>query len=193
MADAHFQVAQQLPLAKTLELEAATLAVDSEAKALCTGLTEEQLTFRMRPERWSIAQNLAHLRTTSEVFLPAIDFVLEHTRKQELLSSGSSALGLYGRLMVWQMDSRWILKLKAPEAIQPRLLPTASLELEHFLSSQAAMRQRIREAEGLNLTAIRFSSPVAKFVRMNLLECFSVLNAHSRRHLRQANRIRRAL
>jgi len=193
MADAHVQIAGQLSPAKTFDLEADTLVVHGEAKTLCEGLTEKQLAFCMRPEKWSIAQNLAHLRTTAEVFLPAIDFVLEQTRMQELLSQDSSALGPYGRLMVWQMNSRWMFKLRAPQAIQPRLLPSPCLELEHFLLSQAAMRKRIQESAGLNLTAMRFPSPVAKFVRMNLLECFSVLNAHCRRHLRQANKVRRAL
>jgi hypothetical protein len=95
--------------------------------------------------------------------------------------------------MVWQMNSRRMFKLKAPQAIQPRLLPSPSLELEHFLLAQAAMRQRIQESEGLSLTAMRFSSPVARLIHMNLLECFSVLNAHSRRHLRQANKVRGTL
>jgi hypothetical protein len=193
MADAQVQIAAQLPLAKTIEFKDATLAVDREAAALCAGLTEEQLSYCVRPESWSIAQNLAHLRTTAEVFLPAIDFVLDQTRTQKLMTDEISGLGPYGRLMVWQMNTRWMFKLKAPQAIQPRLLPFPGMELEHFLESQAAMRKRIQQAEGLNLTAMRFSSPVAKFVRMNLLECFSVLNAHSRRHLRQAHRVRRAL
>jgi hypothetical protein len=34
---------------------------------------------------------------------------------------------------------------------------------------------------------------LASCVRVNLLEFFSLCNAHSRRHLRQANRVRRAL
>jgi hypothetical protein len=193
MADAHISIAGQIPLPRTVELFAATLAVDTEAADLCAGLTEQQLSFSKYPGSWSIAQNLAHLRTTAEVFLPEIDLVLEQTRAQKLLTAEGSVLGPYGRLMVWQMNSRWMFKLKAPLAIQPRLLPSPELELEHFLYSQAAMRKRIQEAEGLSLTAMRFSSPVAKFVRMNLLECFSVLNAHSRRHLRQANKVRRAL
>jgi hypothetical protein len=193
MADAHVSIAGQLPLTNFFALESATLAIDSEARALCVGLTEEQLSFSMRPGSWSIAQNLAHLRVTAEVFLPKIDFVLDQTRTQKLIRPGLSALGPYGRLMVWQMNSRWMFRLKAPQALQPRLLPSPCLELEQFLLSQAAMRKRIQQAEGLNLTAMRFSSPVAKFVRMNLLECFSVLVAHSRRHLRQANKVRRAL
>lgn len=193
MANVYVGVAEQLPPSSILVLESGTLAVDSEAESLCAGLTEEQLAYSMLSERWSIAQNLAHLRTTAEIFLPVIDSVIEHTRHHAWLSHDSSGLGLYGRLMVWQMDSRWMFKLRAPLAIQPRLLSSPCLELEQFLLSQSAMRKRMREAAGLNLTAIRFSSPVARFVRMNLLECFSVLNAHCRRHLRQAKSIRRAM
>jgi hypothetical protein len=65
--------------------------------------------------------------------------------------------------------------------------------LEHFLTSQAAIRQRIADADGLDLTALRFPSPVASYFRVNLLEFFSAFNAHSRRHLWQANNVRRAL
>jgi hypothetical protein len=65
-------------------------------------------------------------------------------------------------------------KLQAPQAIWPQLLPSARLELEHFLISQSEMRKRIEDAEGLNLTAFRFPSPLAKCIRLNLLECFHV-------------------
>ena len=41
------------------------------------------------------------------------------------------------------------------------------------------------------LTGIRFPSPPAGYVRMNLLEFFSVFNGHSRRHLWQAANLRR--
>jgi hypothetical protein len=67
------------------------------------------------------------------------------------------------------------------------------LELEHFLIAQVALRRRIAEADGLDLTALRFPSPVASYIRVNLLEFFSAFNAHSRRHLRQANNVRLAM
>jgi hypothetical protein len=66
-------------------------------------------------------------------------------------------------------------------------------ELDRFLASQAALRQRIADADGLDLTGLRFSSPVTRYFRVNLLEFFSAFNAHSRRHLWQANNVRRAL
>ncbi len=179
--------------AQTVELTEATRAVDLEAIALCAGLSEEQLSWTPRPGRWSIAQNLSHLRRTTEVFLPAVDATLEASRSQKLHSPGPFTLNLYGRFMVWRMDSRPILKMRAPKAIRPRLLGSCAAELDHFLIAQANLRQRIEDAEGCHLTAIRFPSPLASCVRVNLLEFFSLCNAHSRRHLRQANRVRQAL
>jgi len=178
---------------KTVELREATLAVDLEAIQLCAGLSEEQLAWSPRPGRWSIAQNLSHLRRTTEVFLPAVDATLEASRNLKLHSPGPFRLNLYGRLMVWRMESRPILKMRAPKAIRPRLLGSCAAELDHFLISQAALRQRIADAEGFHLTAIRFPSPLASCLRVNLLEFFSLCSAHSRRHLRQANQVRRAL
>ena len=179
--------------AKTVELREATLAVDLEAISLCAGLSEEQLSWSPRPGRWSIAQNLSHLRRTTEVFLPAVEATIEASRNRKLHSPGPFRLNLYGRLMVWRMESRPILKMRAPKAIRPRLLGSCAAELDHFLIAQAALRQRIENAEGFHLTAIRFPSPLASCVRVNLLEFFSLCNAHSRRHLRQANRVRQAL
>jgi hypothetical protein len=191
MADIQFT--GQIYLAETVELCADMLAIDAEAADLCNGLLEEQLSSSIRPGHWSIAQNLAHLRTTTSVFLPVIDLALELSKRRELLSHGPFGLSCYGRFLVWQMEGRPMFKLRAPQAIWPQLLPSARLELEHFLISQSDMRKRIEDAEGLNLTAFRFPSPLAKYIRLNLLECFHVLNAHSRRHLRQAVHVRRTL
>jgi hypothetical protein len=178
---------------KTVELREATLAIDAEAINLCAGLTEDQLSWSLRPGRWSIAQNLSHLRRTTEVFLPAVDATLEASRNRKLHSPGPFTLNLYGRLMVWRIESRPILKMRAPKAIRPRLLDSSASELDHFLLAQAALRQRIDEAEGFHLTAIRFPSPLASCLRVNLLEFFALCNAHSRRHLRQASQVRQAI
>ncbi|MGC2398154.1 MAG: DinB family protein [Acidobacteriaceae bacterium] len=183
----------RMALAKTTELSEATLAVEAAATRLCWGMSEEQLSWQPRPRSWSIAENLAHLRATTEVFLPAVDAALTAIRKAGLESKGSCELGLYGRLLVWSMECRPIIKMRAPKLIQPRLLDSPASELRHFLNSQAAMRQRITDADGLDLTAFRFPSPLVRCLRVNLLEFFSTLNAHSRRHLRQADKVRRKM
>lgn len=188
-----FNFTDRIHLPMIVELSEAALAVDAAAKRLCDGLSEEQLSWRPRPARWSIAQNLAHLCTTTEVFLPAVDSAIEASRIMGLRSDGPFVLSPFGRLIVWRMDARPIIKMQAPRMLRPRLLNSPGLELEHFLISQAAIRQRIADADGLDLTAWRFPSPVASFFRVNLLEFFSAFNAHSRRHLWQAANVRRIM
>jgi hypothetical protein len=188
-----FSFTDRIHLATTVELSEAALAVDAEAKKLWAGLSEEQLSWCPRPGKWSIAQNLAHLRTTTEVFLPAVDSALEASRIMGLRSEGPFVLSPFGRLVVWRMDARPIIKMQAPIILRPQLLSSPALELEHFLISQVAIRQRIAEADGLDLTAWRFSSPLASYFRVNLLEFFSAFNAHSRRHLWQASNVRQAM
>ena len=188
-----FNFTDRIHLAKTVELSETALAVDAEAKKLCAGLSEEQLSWCPRPGRWSIAQNLAHLRMTAEAFLPAVDSALEASRIMGLRGEGPFVLSPFGRLIVWRMDARPIIKMQAPKTLRPRLLSSAGSELEHFLASQVAFRQRIAEAEGLDLTAWRFPSPLTSYFRVNLLEFFSAFNAHSRRHLWQAANVRQIM
>lgn len=193
MTDRLLNLAGQSGLAKTVELSHAMLAIDAGASELCAGLSEEQLSWRPNPEKWSIAHILAHLRRTTEVFLPAVDSALETSRSLGLHSDGPFRLKVYGRLLVWRTEGRPIIRMQAPKPLRPVLLSSPAIELEHFLISQAAMRQRLEAAHGLHLTAMRFPSPVARYFRVNLLEFFCVFNAHSRRHLRQGHSVRRLL
>jgi hypothetical protein len=171
----------------------ATYAIDAEAARLCAGLSSDELCWRPRPRRWSIAENLAHLRITADVFLPVVDIALATTRQLKLVSEGPFSLNMYGRLLKWRIESRPIIRMRSPALLLPRLGCSPDGELEHFLVAQAALRQRIAEAQGLNLTAFRFSSPVASYLRINLLEFFLAFNAHAQRHLRQAHRVRGAM
>ncbi|MGI8770159.1 MAG: DinB family protein [Acidobacteriaceae bacterium] len=167
-------------------------AVNAGAAALCEGLDEDQLAWRPHPGKWSIAENLIHLRTTTAVFLPAVDRALQQTLHRDLRSTGPFRLSWYGRLLVRYVEPPPVIRLPAPKALRP-LPGSPACALESFLRSQAAMMQRIETANGLDLAALRFPSPLASYVRMNLLEFFSVFNGHARRHLWQANNVPREL
>jgi DinB superfamily len=169
------------------------LAVNMEATALCEGLTGDRIACRPHPVKWSIAENFIHLCTTTEVFLPAVDHAIAESRRKDLLDEGPFRLGLYGRILVWYVEPPPAIRLPAPRLLRPRLPGSAEPVLENFLASQAAMTRRMEDAAGLNLTGLRFPSPLASYIRMNLLEFFSVFNGHSRRHLWQAANVRRDL
>jgi hypothetical protein len=177
----------------TSDLSRATYAIEVEAERLCAGMREDQLSWRPQVRCWSIAENLAHLRITTEVFLPAVDAAIIIAKEKKLQCTGPLSLSLLSRLAISRLEPGVRMKLRAPEALQPRSPRAPSVELELFLASQGAIRQRIADVDGLDLTAFRFSSPVTRYVRLNLLEFFLATNAHARRHLQQANAVRQSV
>jgi len=181
---------QQTVFIDTKLLRMELFAVNAGAAAVCEGLTEEQLAWRPHPRKWSIAENLIHLGATTEVCLPAIDRAIMEYRRRELLDSGPFRLGWYGRLLVWYVEPPPAIRLSAPKALRPQLSGSPERALVHFLNLQGAMMRRMEASSGLKLISLRFPDPLASWVRMNLLEFFSVFNAHSRRHLWQANNVR---
>jgi hypothetical protein len=62
--------------------------INEQTTALCAGLNEGQLAWRPQPGRWSIAENLIHLRTVAEVFLPSLDQAIADARTRNLLNDG---------------------------------------------------------------------------------------------------------
>jgi DinB superfamily len=165
-------------------------AVNRSAAALCEGLNEHQLAWRPRPEKWSIAENLVHLRITTEAFLPVVDSAIAESRRREIFGTGLFNLGWYGRLLVWYVEPPPVIRLPAPKKLLPRLSGDPSHALDDFMGAQGMMVQRLASAADLDLTGLRFPSPLASYIRMNLLEFFSVFNGHSRRHMWQAVNVR---
>jgi hypothetical protein len=180
-------------LVDTGTLRTELLSVNSEAAALCEGLSDEHLVRRPHPGEWSIAENFIHLRITTETFLPAVDDALTETRRRKRFGAGPFRLGWYGRLLVWYVEPPPAIRLRAPKTLRPALFGNPSQALDDFLRFQAVMLRRIESASGLDVTGLRFASPLASYVRMNLLEFFSVFNGHSRRHIWQAANVRRLL
>lgn len=177
----------------TNTLRTELLAVNTEATALCDGLTADQLAWRPHPAKWSIAENLIHLCITTEVFIPAVDHAMMECRRRKLLDAGPFRLGWYGRLLVRYVEPPPLIRLPAPRILRPQMSGSPDRALESFLAWQSTMTLRMEGADGLNLTALRFPSPLASYIRMTLLEFFSVFNGHSRRHLWQAVNVRREM
>jgi hypothetical protein len=180
-------------LVDTKSIRAELAAVNREATALCAGLTVEQFSRRPELAKWSIAENLVHLIATTRVFLPVIDQAIAETCRRELMNPGPFRLGIYARLLLWYVEPPPVFRLRTPKLLRPRLSELSGEVLERFFDWQEAMAQRMQAASGLNLVSLRFPSPVVRHIRLNLLEFFSLLNAHSRRHLWHAANVRRCV
>ena len=168
-------------------------AIDRRVQELCRSLSEEQLAWRPKANRWSIAENLIHLETTTEVMLPAVDQSIAEGLQRNLRSDGPYDLGWLGRIYVWYSEPPPKIRLPAPKVLKPVRSGSGLDVLPAFLASQQQMVVRLEQANGLDLSRARFQSPIAAYIKMNLLSFFSVFTAHERRHMAQADEIRTLL
>jgi hypothetical protein len=161
------------------------------ASRLVDGLAPAQLAWKYSPDRWSIGECLAHLNTTAELYLGALDRAMATGRARGLTGRGPFRHGwVVNFFFIRALEPPVRMKLKAPPKFQPVIGPDASGQIQQFLDLQDELLERVQEANGLHLAQVRVVSPVARFLRMSLGQAFQAVAAHQRRHLLQARRVR---
>lgn len=157
-------------------------------------LAPEKLTQRPDPARWSIAECFGHLNLISDDYHPLIAAAIERARKENLTGNGPFNSGFLGRFMIKTMEPPVTRKFKAvPRLAKPVPVGDANKLLAEFLSRQDELERLIQQAEGLGLNQekIRIQSPYAWWMRLRLCAVFPFILAHERRHIWQAEAVRR--
>lgn len=143
---------------------------------------------RPEPERWSVAECVAHINLTSAAYLPLLDDALARAMRL-----GGAVRDRYHRdflgWLIWKGSgppARFRVKTTAP--FRPTSgAPPAALVAEFDQLQQEQIR-RVRAADGLPLDRIKITSPFDSRLRYNLYACLTILPRHQHRHLSQAER-----
>jgi hypothetical protein len=163
-----------------------------DAENLLAGLTDEQFNWRPAPGRWSIAENIDHLRAMSAQYLPAIDEAIAAGQARSMYHEGPFRYGLFERFMEWSMEPPVRLRLKTSALVKP----ASTLRLDEagpaFFQAQEDIRDRVRRSNGLDLATVKVRSPLATWLVLSIGKALGVVLAHERRHLWQAKQVRRA-
>jgi hypothetical protein len=162
--------------------------VANEARNTFGSLTPAQLNWKPSAERWSVAQCFDHLLTSNRGYLPIIDGVLAG-KKRTFWQSVPLLPGLMGRLLIKSLDPVSARKLKAPKSFQPAQSDISASVIEDFAAQQAAIVEKMKATEHLDLERIIINSPVASVVTYSLMDAYRVIVVHEARHFQQAGRV----
>ena len=165
--------------------------IDTDAKGLVAGLSEEQFHWSPVASRWSIAQCLVHLVIVGRIYLPILDETIEQGRADDLTARGPYHYGFIERWFVNSTEPPPSIRLRTPAAARPPDDHPIEQVVAQFRAVQEELRQRIRAANGLDLARVKVTSPFVRALKMGLGSCFLFLAAHERRHLWQAWQVRR--
>jgi hypothetical protein len=162
----------------------------AEARQLVTGLSEEQLNWTSAPRKWSMAQCLDHLATTSKQFEPYFTSAISRGREKY---PGSNAVAYrpswVGGWLAKQVMPETTRRFPSPKAFKPSQSKISG-SLERYLEQQAELLKFVREAAGIDYNKVRLRSPVTPLMRYSLADAFVVTVLHGQRHLGQARRMR---
>jgi len=163
----------------------------TRARRLVSGLTAEQLTWRPDPSKWSIAECIAHLNVTATAVQKFMDRAIERGRQEKKSGSGPFSIGPKGWLMVWVAEPPPKFRLRAPKNVRPPATIADPLQLlPEFLYTQEEWERLMREQEGLDLARIIVGQGP---FRMRLAAALPWMMAHQRRHLLQAENVKRQI
>jgi uncharacterized damage-inducible protein DinB len=161
------------------------------AHALIDALSADQLMQRPDPGKWSIAECLAHLNMTAVTVQGFMAQRIKQGKEEKKFGSGPFSIGPKGRLMVWIAEPPPKFRIRAPKRVRPPATIDDPLRvLPQFLNAQDEWERLMHEQEGLNLAKIKVGQGA---FRVRLAAALPWMMAHQRRHLLQAENVKRQI
>jgi DinB superfamily len=171
----------------------AIAACEREAAALVGDLSDEDVNWQQRPGRsWSVAQCLDHLSTINPYYLRGFARRLEDARREGAGSFQGLSPTAVGQWFINTQEPPVRRRMKAPGVAVPKsTLPRTGL-VEAFVRSHDLYRGMVGTAATVDVNRVTAPNPFLKFVRMRMSTVLLIVPAHDRRHLWQAQNVKRA-
>lgn len=148
---------------------------------------------RADPDRWSVAECVAHLNLTSTEYLPILRDAIACARALDQPAPARYRRDPIGWLLWRTMGPPVRVRLKTIARFVPSSAVAPAAVVAEFERLQRMQLDLLAQADGLPLDRVRVTSPFNTRVRYNLYACFTILPRHQHRHLWQAEQVWAAL
>jgi hypothetical protein len=155
------------------------------------GLPPVELRRRAEPQAWSVAECIAHLTLTTRAFLPLLDDAIARApaRADQSPFKKSFLGGWLARNMEPPVRGRY----KTIAGFIPVVAESDGDVIMNFARSQEELRARLQSSDGRDLSKVRVRSAFNRYLTYNVYTAFLILAAHQRRHIWQADEVRKRL
>ena len=168
-------------------------ALDRAADDLASPLSDAQ--FHWQPDEghaWSIALCIEHLATANRVYAEPMRAAVDTARSKSFTRRGPIASTIFGRMFISSLEPPVKRRTKAPSKILPPSGGTRTDILKRYHDAHARIRQLILECADVDANRATFTNPFISVVRVRVGTAFHIIAAHDRRHLWQAEQVRKA-
>ncbi len=147
---------------------------------------------RTEPDRWSVAECVAHLNLTSEAYIPRLRVAIAEAMK---MKSGKPTKltrdfpGAFFGMMVGpipMLGGFRIGRVKTTPDFVPKGTHPKQVTLAGFRKDQDTLVTLVSEGDGLPLDKVKIKSPFGEKISYNCYSALVILQRHEHRHLDQA-------
>ncbi len=145
----------------------------------------EVLGRRPTPDKWSVLEHIEHLSVVNEFYLASIGKAVEKARAAGRMKEGEgpSGGGWMAERLIASQEPPPKMRLRAFKKTRPEEQLEGAQVLERFRAAQGAYEGFLSEADGVDLRAAKFRSPLFALVRLNTMQGFRLIDTHNRRHI----------
>jgi len=155
-------------------------------------LNSEQLNWKPGEESWSIGQCLDHLIISDCLYFPVFKKITEGKHEMSFWENWSPLSGLFGKMLVTQMDENPRKKLNAPSIFTPAESKIDMGVMERFHKHLDTLIEFTAGFSRVDIDKTHITSPVSKVVTYSLRKAISILMQHEHRHINQAIKVKAA-
>lgn len=144
---------------------------------------------------WSVDQVLEHLAIANELYALVMQRALTVQATRATASHRAWKPTFVGGLLRRALEPTSARRLRSPQRARPVATTTMKTTaqsgaplLARYSDSVTSLASLMNDADGVDLRAVRFPSPFASFLRLNLGDGFIVCVTHMARHLQQIER-----
>ena len=165
-------------------------ANERRAETLASDLDHEALNWRPDDRSWSTAQCLDHLNVANRIYLEAMRPAIDQARTVGRTRRGPVQQGWFEHWFVASLEPPPKRKLPAPKKIVPAFEGERDALLAEFHRLHGETAALLGDSADLDL-GVRFRNPFIPLLRFRVWTGFLVIPTHERRHLWQAEQLRK--
>lgn len=148
----------------------------------------ELLIRRPEPDRWSVAENLNHLKRFNESYLPQIEAMLAGEYNRPLLSRIPGVPSVMRRMLHHFVKPETSKKMDTFPLWEPESSLPGNEVVSGFKEHQERLKQMIHSSIPLLERGAVVHSPATRWIVYDLKGAFDMMVDHEKRHLQQAKR-----
>jgi hypothetical protein len=178
------------------ELRQLLLQIDDaerRAEAIVAGMSDDSVNARPASDMgWSVAQCLHHLAVINEFYLRGCLAVVQAAAHDGRRFDGLRPT-LFGRRFVESMEPPVRTRIKARPVAQPAPTMPRDQLVPLFKASHDGYRQLVTASATTDVNRVIVWNPFFRIIRMRMSTILLIIPAHDRRHLWQAENVKRGL